>query len=335
MHDEPSTANGEQVNEDEHIVLAETSLGEPFTIAYDMLMVDPGLTPLAKVAYQLLMLHARGGRGAWPGMDRLCGMAAVTENTMRKALNELRARGLLRSKRRGLGRTNLYTVYAPWAPADESPGSSSRSSDSADQEPRALRKKKVDAVEVEGSLFPTVTENAQTERRDSDAKSYRALYGAFVSGFGRQPQGAVERARWGKACKGLVGEATVEQVEQACAEWMRRNPDLPHSPQAVAGQMSDLLRPRTATRGPAAYDTRVPARSRAGVESRMFEQLGAAIEEQQALRERSITNGAARLGRLSGEDAARLAAGGDFDGDGGGVVVDVSAVEPRRLLAGD
>jgi DNA-binding transcriptional ArsR family regulator len=327
MRDEPSTGAGEQANDDELIVLAPELQSQTFTMMYDAMLLDPSLSPLAKVTYQLLMLHGRGGQGCWPGMERLRRTAGVSLPTIRAALGELRARGLIRARRRGQGRTNTYTLFAPWAP-DPSPSSRPKESCSLDRKNPDV--KKVEEVEVERTLFPTVTESAKSERRDDSAKDYRALFGAFCTALGRQPQGKVERARWGKGVKALVGEATVEQVEQACAEYRRRHPDLPCNPQAVAGQMSDLLTPRSMVRSAQAYDVRYPARERAAIEAAQYHEVAAAIRAADERRLRGDTG----LGRVRGTDALALAAGDDRAGGRGGVVADRSAVEPRRLLAG-
>ena len=66
----------------------------------------------AKVLYAILLSYCGAGNTAWPGLDRLgreCG--SISKPTVRKALGELEALGLITVKRRGLTQTNLYHVH--------------------------------------------------------------------------------------------------------------------------------------------------------------------------------------------------------------------------------
>ena len=71
-----------------------------------------GFSPTVTRLYQVLLTYCGAGDTAWPGQDRLareCGGLSVP--TIRKALDELIAAGLVTETRRGLNRTNLYHVH--------------------------------------------------------------------------------------------------------------------------------------------------------------------------------------------------------------------------------
>jgi hypothetical protein len=66
----------------------------------------------AKVLYAILLSYCGAGDQAWPGVERLgreCG--SISRPTVRKALGELQALGLITVTRRGLTQTNLYHVH--------------------------------------------------------------------------------------------------------------------------------------------------------------------------------------------------------------------------------
>src|SRR4051812_21318885 len=182
MRDECSTGSDAQANDEEIVLHPDLVEQHRYTKAYDELLFDEDLTALAKVTYQLLLAHGRGGRGIFPGMKRLCTLAQVSENTLRAALNQLQARGLVRRRRRGDGQTNCYQVYPAWSP---SPSASdprpSRTSESEVPDPQILRIKKVEEVEVDRPLFASLTESALIEERRCLSTDYRSLFGAFCT----------------------------------------------------------------------------------------------------------------------------------------------------------
>lgn len=93
-------------------------------IASDFLRC-PKFSPLAKALYGLLLTYAQEKATAFPGQDRLCEELGVTDKPLRGAACELIDAGMLRVKRRGQGKTNLYHV-AKWQ---------SRTKDSTELEP--------------------------------------------------------------------------------------------------------------------------------------------------------------------------------------------------------
>lgn len=82
---------------------------EGFAMIPNAVLRSPGLSVTAKVAYALLKSYAWQDPHAFPGQKRMMQELNVGEHTLRAALQELKDSGLLNIKRRGQGRTNLYT----------------------------------------------------------------------------------------------------------------------------------------------------------------------------------------------------------------------------------
>ena len=64
----------------------------------------------AKLLYAILLSYAWQEQRCFPGYRRLCEDLDASENAVRKYMRELEACDLLRQKRRGLGKTNIYTL---------------------------------------------------------------------------------------------------------------------------------------------------------------------------------------------------------------------------------
>jgi hypothetical protein len=79
----------------------------------------PGLTPEAKLVYGYLKWLGWRDRcdETAPSRDELAVVLGVSERTAKKALDQLVETGLLTMTRRGLGKTNTYTIYDPDSPA--------------------------------------------------------------------------------------------------------------------------------------------------------------------------------------------------------------------------
>lgn len=73
----------------------------------------PTISSDAKALYALLLTFAQAKETAYPGQGKLSEYLGISEKPLRKALLELEEVGMLRIKRRGQGKTNLYHV-AKW-----------------------------------------------------------------------------------------------------------------------------------------------------------------------------------------------------------------------------
>lgn len=64
----------------------------------------------AKLLYAVLLGYAFDKGNCFPGLERLCADMQMTANTLRKKMAELVELGILKVKRRGLGKTNVYII---------------------------------------------------------------------------------------------------------------------------------------------------------------------------------------------------------------------------------
>lgn len=88
-----------------------------FTMIPTALLLDVEISSNALRVYALFQHFAWRPDDEWPGQDGLAALAQVNEKTLRAAVKELVALGLVETKRRGLGRTNTYTLLTPRSPA--------------------------------------------------------------------------------------------------------------------------------------------------------------------------------------------------------------------------
>jgi hypothetical protein len=72
---------------------------------------DPRYSIIAKGVYTYLLTYATQYEQVNPGFTLMCKQLQISEKTLRKGIRELIAAGLLSVKRRGQGKTNVYTVY--------------------------------------------------------------------------------------------------------------------------------------------------------------------------------------------------------------------------------
>jgi hypothetical protein len=70
----------------------------------------PHLSPTAKATHNVLRSYANQHNEAWPGQVRLAQEVGVSPPTLRAALAELVAAGLVTVRRRGQGHTNVYSL---------------------------------------------------------------------------------------------------------------------------------------------------------------------------------------------------------------------------------
>ena len=105
------------------LAVANAALRGGFVLLPRTLLHAPGLSRDAKLLYAVLLSYAWQRGSCFPGYERLqadlqCGINQVT-----KYLRELEGVGLITRRRRGLGKTTLYTLHDPPPPPKvESPG---------------------------------------------------------------------------------------------------------------------------------------------------------------------------------------------------------------------
>src|SRR5215210_6409554 len=92
------------------LVLADQSLRLGFIQLPKLILYAKNLSRDAKLLYALLLGYAWQEQRCFPGYRRLCQEMQASENMVRKYMRELETVRLLSQKRRGLGKTNIYTL---------------------------------------------------------------------------------------------------------------------------------------------------------------------------------------------------------------------------------
>ncbi|MGE5193853.1 MAG: helix-turn-helix domain-containing protein [Deltaproteobacteria bacterium] len=102
--DEPETAERER----DTIVVEDDSLREGFTQVPNLLLKRADLSHGAKIAYALLLSYAWQQDRCFPGQDKLAADMGVERKAVIRYLQELKNKGVIRVRRRGMGKTNVY-----------------------------------------------------------------------------------------------------------------------------------------------------------------------------------------------------------------------------------
>src|SRR5919199_1622680 len=92
------------------LILADQSLRLGFIQLPKLILYAQNLSRDAKLLYALLLGYAWQEQRCFPGYRRLCQEMQASENMVRKYMRELESVRLLSQKRRGLGKTNVYTL---------------------------------------------------------------------------------------------------------------------------------------------------------------------------------------------------------------------------------
>jgi hypothetical protein len=81
-----------------------------YTITANAILSSPRLTDGELRCYQLILMHAYGKDGAWPGQLRLGAMMNKSERMIRYYLESLERHRLISIEQRGLSLTNIYWI---------------------------------------------------------------------------------------------------------------------------------------------------------------------------------------------------------------------------------
>ena len=97
---------------DKNIILkgADAATAGGFTQVPNFLLRSELLTSGDKMAFAMLLSYAWQNDHCFPGQERLAQHLGLTERSVRTHLKSLVRMGLLRIKRRGQGRTNIYEL---------------------------------------------------------------------------------------------------------------------------------------------------------------------------------------------------------------------------------
>lgn len=105
------------LNETEHfqpepdtLLIEDQSLRYGFIQLPRLVLYARNISRDAKLLYAVLLGYAWQEGRCFPGYHRLCENMQASENAVRKYMRELESVNLLRQRRRGLGKTNIYTL---------------------------------------------------------------------------------------------------------------------------------------------------------------------------------------------------------------------------------
>ena len=99
----------------DRIFIEDETLRAGFTQIPNAILRHRGISPGAKLTYMVLLSYAWQEGSCFPGQPRMAEDMGVTDRSVRTYLRELEAVGLLITKQRGFGKTNLYFLprYRP------------------------------------------------------------------------------------------------------------------------------------------------------------------------------------------------------------------------------
>lgn len=163
------------------LIVEDETLKHGFVIIPKNLLFARNLSHSAKILYALLLSYAWQDNFCFPGYERLCADMAVSENVVRRFMSELQQAGIVKQKRRGLGKTNVYTIADLRTANLEAPQPQdmrSRTSESEVLKPQDLRST-IETVEVEEEdKDPGNKERAKSNTRMSDQRKKTNYYDA-------------------------------------------------------------------------------------------------------------------------------------------------------------
>ena len=82
-----------------------------FTQVPNSIINNKNLSAKAKLVYAKLLSYAWNNDRVFPGQERMAEEIGMGTRTVVRATKELQKKGFLAVKRRGLGKTNVYTLY--------------------------------------------------------------------------------------------------------------------------------------------------------------------------------------------------------------------------------
>lgn len=93
------------------LLIEDPLLAHGFVLLPKRILYARNLSRDAKLLYAVLLGYAWQEHRCWPGYTRLCHDLDASENMVRKYMRELEAVHLLSQHRRGLGKSNMYTLH--------------------------------------------------------------------------------------------------------------------------------------------------------------------------------------------------------------------------------
>ena len=100
----------ESPDDEKTLVFEDGTLAKGFTIIPNTILRNPALSLQSRHLYSLLLSYAWQDNECFPGQARLATDAGCSERQVQNLLGHLIAAGLITTRRRGLGKTNVYTI---------------------------------------------------------------------------------------------------------------------------------------------------------------------------------------------------------------------------------
>ncbi len=86
-------------------------LSHGFTQVPNFILKNPDLSVGAKVTYAMFLSYAWHNESCFPGQERLAEDMGMSRTRVTEFIGELERGGLISIHRRGLGKTNIYSVH--------------------------------------------------------------------------------------------------------------------------------------------------------------------------------------------------------------------------------
>ena len=100
----------QQIDQNMRINSADPIARHGFTQIPNFILRNPDITVGAKTVYSLLLSYAWNNDCCFPGQETLADHAGISKRSVVTFMAELERVGLIEVQRRGLGKTNFYTI---------------------------------------------------------------------------------------------------------------------------------------------------------------------------------------------------------------------------------
>lgn len=81
-----------------------------FTQVPNFILANSKISPGAKLVFATLLSYAWHNNYCFPGQDKMAKDIGITRQSVNTHIKELEKKGFIQIKRRGLGKTNIYTL---------------------------------------------------------------------------------------------------------------------------------------------------------------------------------------------------------------------------------
>lgn len=101
-----------EIIEKNTVVVQDAALKTGFVQLPNFILTDNKLSSYAKLSYALLLSYAWQKDSCFPGQERMAEDLGVSARYLRQALKELQNNNYISVDRRGLNKTNVYTILS-------------------------------------------------------------------------------------------------------------------------------------------------------------------------------------------------------------------------------